>query len=107
MKKPQPTNSHPYVDDTSLEAFIDKLEAEKLPKSDKSRYELYHDLCDVRYAQTMTVLQIDSLLYLESLIGHAYVTEAMLNQIIEKDCLTSMSRHEFINRIVDTRSLFL
>ena len=106
-KKPQPTNAHPYVDDTSEEAFRIKLKAEKLSKSDKSRYELYHDLFDVRYAQSMTVLQIDSLLYLESLIGHAHVTEAMLNQIIEKDCLTSMSRHELVNRIVDYRSLFL
>lgn len=107
MKKPQPTNAHPYVDDTLEEAFKIKLKAEKLPKSDKSRYELYHDSFDIRYARTMTVLQIDSLLYLESLIGHAHVTEAMLNQIIEKDCLTSMSRHELVNRIVDFRPLFL
>lgn len=106
-KKPQPTNAHPYVDDTSEEAFRIKLKAEKLSKSDKSRYELHHDLFDIRYAQSMTVLQIDSLLYLESLIGHAHVTEAMLNHIIEKDCLTSMSRHELVNKIVDFGTLFL
>lgn len=107
MKKPHPTHAKPYVDDTSIEAFITKLKAEKLPKSDKSRYELYHDLFDVRYAQTMTVLQIDSLLYLESLIGHAHVTEAMLNQIVEADCISYINRYESVNRIVDTRSLFL
>lgn len=64
-------------------------------------------LFDVRYAQTMTVLQIDSLLYLESLIGHAHVTEAMLNQIVEADCISYINRYESVNRIVDTRSLFL
>lgn len=105
-KKPQPTNAHPYVDDTSEEAFRIKLKAEKLPKSGKSRYELYHDLFDVRYAQTMTVLQIDSLLYLESLISYAHVTEAMLNQIIEADCTSYISRYEFVNRIVAERSLY-
>ena len=55
----------------------------------------------------MTVLQIDSLLYLESLIGHAHVTEAMLNQIVEADCISYINRYESVNRIVDTRSLFL
>lgn len=107
MKNPHPTYVDPYVNSRSHKAFDIKLEAEKLPKSNKSRYELYHDLCDVRYAQTMTVLQIDSLLYLESLIGREHVTESMLNQIIEKDCLSYMSRYQFVNRIVDERSLYL
>lgn len=107
MKNPRRIHTSPYVNNESHKAFDIKLEAEKLPKSDKSRYELYHDLCDVRYAQTMTVLQIDSLLYLESLIGHAHVTEAMLNQIIEADCTSYMSRYEFVNRIVAERSLYL
>ena len=107
MKKPRPTHVSPYVNNESHKAFDIKLKAEKLPKSDKSRYELYHDLFDVRYAQTMTVLQIDSLLYLESLIGHAHVTEAMLNQIVEADCISYINRYESVNRIVDTRSLFL
>ena len=107
MKKPRPTYTSPYVNNESHKAFDIKLKAEKLPKSDKSRYELYHDLFDVRYAQTMTVLQIDSLLYLESLIGHAHVTETMLNQIIENDYISYIDRYESVNRIVDTRSLFL
>lgn len=106
-KKPQPIDSNPYVDDASEGAFSVKLKAEKLSKSDKSRYELYHDLFDIRYAQTMTALQIDTLLYLEDLIGHAHVTESMLNQIIENDCLTYMSRCEFANRIADYYQLFL
>lgn len=106
MKKPRPTYTSPYVNNESHKAFDIKLKAEKLPKSGKSRYELYHDLFDVRYAQTMTVLQIDSLLYLESLISYAHVTEAMLNQIIEADCTSYISRYEFVNRIVAERSLY-
>lgn len=106
-KKPQPTNAHPYVDDTSIEAFRIKLAAEKMLKSDKPRYELYRHSCNAEFAQTMTALQIDSLLYLERLIGSTNVTEAMLNHIIEKDYLSYMSRSELVNRIVDERSLFL
>lgn len=106
-KKPQPTNSHPYVDDTLVKAFRIKLAAEKMLKSDKPRYELYRYSCNEEFAQTMTVLQIDSLLYLESLIGQENVTEAMLNHIINKDCLESMSRYELVNTIVDFRTLFL
>lgn len=107
MKKPQPTNAHPYVDDTSREAFNIKLAAERMPKSDKPRYELYCQSCNTEFAQTMTALQIDSLLYLERLIGPTNVTEAMLNHIIDKDCLTSMSRYELVNTIADFRTLFL
>ena len=77
----QPKSHDDYVEKISSQALQIKLKADKKPKTDKTRYELYRSF-DERYAQTMTALQVDSLLYLQEVIGHSQVTKSMIDQLI-------------------------
>lgn len=102
---PQPKFNDDYVEKISDKALQIKLNADKKPKTDKSRYELYRSF-DERYAQTMTALQVDSLLYLQDVIGHSQVRKSMIDHIIEVDALNYMDRYDVVNRIINEQSLY-
>lgn len=102
---PQPKNANDYVEKISGKALEVKLKADQKPKTDKTRYELYRSF-DERYAQTMTALQVDSLLYLQDMIGHSQVTKSMIDHIIEVDALDYMDRYDVVNIIINEQSLY-